>query len=173
MKLAASAYNLYLVRHAIAETRDDIKYPDDAERRLTSKGKRKMEEIAQGLVRLGIEFDWIISSPLVRAKETAEILAQELGYDGDITMSETLAPGGSINALLQMLAKRLEARSVALVGHEPDLSHLLAELVAASDGAGLGFRKGGVALVTFSKNPARGQGELVWMLTPRILRQLV
>ena len=172
MKLAASAYNLYLVRHAVAETRDDTKYPDDAGRPLTSKGKRKMEEISQGLTRLGIEFDWIISSPLVRAKETAKILAQEVAYDGEMTVSETLAPGGSMNALLQMLAKRPEARSVALVGHEPDLSHLLAELVAASDSASLGFRKGGVALVTFSKNPARGQGELVWLLTPKILRQL-
>lgn len=172
MTPAASTYNLYLVRHAIAEPRDDTNYPDDAERPLTSKGKRKMEEVSQGLVRLGVEFDWILSSPLVRARETAEVLAKESSYDGEVTLTETLAPGGSINALLQMLAKRPEARSVALVGHEPDLSHLLAELVAASDSAGLGFRKGGVALVAFSKNPARGQGELVWLLTPKVLRQL-
>ena len=172
MNPPASEYNLYLIRHAIAEQRDETKFSDDAERPLTSKGKRKMEEISQGLVRMGVEMDWVVTSPLERAKQTAEIVAQELGYDGEITESETLAPGGSMNALLQMLAKRPEARSVALVGHEPDLSHLLAELVAASDSAGLGFRKGGVALVTFSKNPARGQGELVWLLTPKILRQL-
>lgn len=172
MKLFRSDYQLFIVRHAVAEARDDKKYANDAERPLTAKGKRKMEDISQGLARLGIEPNWIISSPLERAKETAEVLAKELKYDGDLTLSETLAPGGSTTALLQMLAKRPDARNVILVGHEPDLSRLLGDLIAASDGAGLGFRKGGVALVSFTKNPARGQGTLEWMLTPRILRRL-
>lgn len=172
MKATVSAYELYLVRHAIAETRDNKKFPDDDKRPLTAKGKKRMEEISQGLARLGLEPLWIISSPLLRAKETAEILARELNYNNEVTLSETLAPGGSMNALLQMLAKRPDARTVILVGHEPDLSRLLGELVAASDGAGLGFRKGGVALVSFTKNPARGQGTLEWLATPKILRRL-
>ena len=172
MKDSASAYELYIVRHAIAEQRDDKKYSDDAKRPLSPKGKKRMEEVSQGLARLGVEPVWIVSSPLARAKETDEILARELSYDGEVTLTETLAPGGSTNALLQMLAKRPDARTVIVVGHEPDLSKLLGELVAASDGAGLGFRKGGVALVSFQKNPARGQGTLEWLATPKILRRL-
>lgn len=172
MKASGSAYELYIVRHAIAEARDDKKYSNDDTRPLTAKGKKKMEEVSQGLARLGIEPGWIVSSPLVRAKETADILARELNYDGEVTLSETLAPGGSSTALLQMLAKRADARTAVVVGHEPDVSRLLGELVAASDGAGLGFRKGGVALVSFAKNPARGQGTLEWLLTPKILRRL-
>ncbi|HLW78152.1 MAG TPA: histidine phosphatase family protein, partial [Terriglobia bacterium] len=135
-------------------------------------GKKKMQEVAKGLKRLGVAVDWVVSSPLVRAVETAEIAAAALLEAGPVERSETLSPGGPPEALIAHLAKHPSRRRVLVVGHEPDLSELAARLIGAGRHANLAFKKGGCCLIQFSEFPPRSAGELTWWLTPRVLRKL-
>jgi phosphohistidine phosphatase len=160
----AAGYELYIMRHGIAVERGTAGYADDAKRPLTAEGKKKMQAVTAGLVRVGFDPDWIVTSPLVRAAETAEIVADGLG--------DALRPGGSAEALLTFLAKQPGRRRVLVVGHEPDLSELAARLVGAGRHARLGFKKGGCCLITFDEFPPRSAGQLVWWLTPRLMRKL-
>src|SRR5208283_286770 len=119
-------YELYIMRHGIAVTRGPTTVMDDAKRPLTPEGKQKMGEIASGLVRAGLEIDWVVSSPLVRARETAEIVAEALSSKPPLDSCEALRPGGDPEALITYLAKRSNRRRVLLVGHEPDMGELAA-----------------------------------------------
>jgi phosphohistidine phosphatase len=165
-------YELYVMRHGIAVTRGAASFADDAKRPLTPEGKLKMKEIAKGLLRLGFEVDWILTSPLVRAVETAEIVSDALGAGVATDFAEALKPGGSPEALIAFLARHLDRRRVLVVGHEPDLSEMAARLVGAGRNANLGFKKGGCCLIRFTEFPPKAPGELVWWLTPRVLRKL-
>ena len=137
------------MRHGAAVTRETEGYSDDSKRPLTPDGKRKMQGIAKGLRRLGFVADWIVSSPLVRAVETAEIVAESLGSDVPLDFSNTLSPGGSPEALLGFLGKHADRKRVLVVGHEPDLSELAARLIGAGRRANLAFKKGGCCLIRF------------------------
>jgi phosphohistidine phosphatase len=160
------------MRHGLAVERDVTTVMDDAKRPLTSEGKQKMREIASGLERIGVEADWIVSSPLVRAVETAEIVAEGLGSKPPLDICEALRPGGAPEALIGFLAKRSNRRRVFVVGHEPDLGELAARLIGAGRNASLPFKKGGCCLITFSVFPPKSPGRLVWWLPPRILRKM-
>jgi phosphohistidine phosphatase len=162
---------VYLVRHAIAEVRDPRRFPDDAKRPLTAVGRRKMQRAAQGLAKFGVKVDCIGSSPLLRAVQTAEVLAKEMNYSKPIEMIPALAPGAECGEVIAWLAKHSQNRRVLLVGHEPDLSELL-HLSVANAQFHSGFKKGGVALVTFGGRIAPGQGTLVWLVTPKMLRRM-
>jgi phosphohistidine phosphatase len=165
-------YELYIMRHGIAEERSASTVADDAKRQLTSEGKDKMREIASGLVRAGLEADWIVSSPLARAAQTAEIVADALGSKPPLDFCEALRPGGDPEALITFLAKRSNRRRVLVVGHEPDLGELAARLIGAGRNANMPFKKGGCCLITFSVFPPKAPGRLVWWLTPRVMRKL-
>jgi phosphohistidine phosphatase len=165
-------YELYIMRHGLAVTRDVTTVMDDAKRPLTSEGKQKMREIASGLDRMGAEVDWIVSSPLVRAVETAEIVADVLGSKPPLDTCDALKPGGAPEALIAFLAKRPNRRRVLVVGHEPDLSELAARLIGAGRNAHMPFKKGGCCLVAFSIFPPKSPGRLVWWLPPRVTRKL-
>lgn len=165
-------YELYIMRHGIAVDRGSPDFADDAKRPLTPDGKDKLRRIAKGLVRLGLEADWIVSSPLVRAVETAELVGGELGPSIPVDICNDLAPGGSPEALLSFLAKHSNRRRVLVVGHEPDLSDLAARLMGAGRHANLTFKKGGCCLITFNEFPPKSAGQLVWWLTPRVMRKL-
>src|SRR5690348_12735377 len=121
---------LYLVRHGIAAERGK-EWPDDSKRPLTHKGIARMREIASGLEDLGVQFDLILSSPLLRARQTADLLHQ--GLRGSIPLEETtlLAPGGAPADLIELLRSKKKAERIALVGHEPDLGQLAAFLIGA------------------------------------------
>src|SRR5687767_3201950 len=125
-----SPTTLYLVRHAIAAERGED-WPDDDKRPLTARGVSRFKEAAAGLSRLDVAVDEIFTSPLVRAKQTAEILAA--GVDGKPTVKvlEALAPGHVPSTVMAQLAKVAKRRRIALVGHEPDLGELAAHLVGA------------------------------------------
>jgi phosphohistidine phosphatase len=164
-------YRLYIMRHGPAAA-GGAAYPEDSKRPLTPDGKKKMQEIAKGLKRLGFAADWIVSSPLVRAVETAEIVAASLEASVPLDRSETLSPGGSAEALITYLAKHGSRRRVLVVGHEPDLGQLAARLIGAGRHANLAFKKGGCCLIRFQEFPPRSPGELGWWLTPRVLRKL-
>lgn len=169
-KEASTAYKFYIMRHGAAVARDPGA-TDDAKRPLTPEGKKKMQEIARGLVRLGFEPDWIVSSPLVRAVETAEIVAESLSAKVPLDFADALRPGGSAEALVSFLAKHPGRRRVLVVGHEPDLGQMAARLIDTRH-AHLAFKKGGCCLITFSEFPPKSPGELVWWLTPRVMRKL-
>jgi len=165
-------YELYVMRHGLATARGAATAMDDAKRPLTSEGKQKMGEIASGLVRAGMEADWIVSSPLVRAVETAEIVADALGSKPPLDCCEALGPGGAPEALITFLAKRPNRQRVLVVGHEPDLGELAARLIGAGRNANMPFKKGGCCLITFSEFPPKTPGRLVWWLAPRVMRKL-
>jgi phosphohistidine phosphatase len=159
------------MRHGIAEdcTAD---VPDDASRALTPEGKEKMREIAEGLDRIGVELDWVVSSPLDRAQQTAKIVAQTLSTKPPIELCEALEPGGSFEKLVAFLARHPERRRIMVVGHEPDLGENAARLIGAGRGANMPFKKGGCCLVTFTDTPLNSPGRLIWWMTPAMMRKL-
>ena len=166
-----AGYEFYIMRHGIAVTRGSAGFSDDSKRPLTPEGKKKTKEIASGLTRLGFDVDWIVTSPLVRAVETAEIVAEALQSNVPVDFCDHLRPGGSAEALIAFLAKHPNRKRVLVVGHEPDLSELAARLVGAGRHANLAFKKGGCCLITFDEFPPKSPGQLIWWLTPRLLRK--
>lgn len=164
--------DIYLVRHAIAHDRDSARWPDDSQRPLTPGGEDKFRRGAQGLSRIVSEVEVVLSSPFTRAWRTAELLQDVAGWP-DPVRCEALESGGQATGALEALRKYGAASSVALVGHEPDLSELAAYLLAGEEGAlEINMRKGGVALLTCDGEPSPGATTLEWLLTPKVLRLL-
>jgi len=155
---------LYFLRHGIAADRDEWS-GDDAERPLTAQGRKCMEHEAKALAHLGIEPDRIVTSPLRRAKETAEIVAERLGLDDRLAEDQRLAEGFDVNALAEMLRTYGDVDCLLLVGHEPDFSHTIGRLIG---GARIDLKKGGLARVDIADAASR-EGELVWLLPPKVL----
>ncbi len=155
---------LLLLRHGIAA--DPAPGQADAERPLTEAGRRRTSAVLQRLVQLDWGCDRLLSSPLLRAQQTAE-LALAAGLAPQLELAQALAPGGEAPALLRTLQGHgVSWRRLALVGHEPDLSTLAAGLIGASPGS-LQLKKAGVALLEWS--PAGWQ--LLVLATPRLLVQ--
>jgi phosphohistidine phosphatase len=167
-----TGYVLYVMRHGLAVTRGSVRFSDDARRPLVAEGKEKMREIAEGLKRVGFEVDWIVTSPLVRAVETAGIIAESLASSAPVDVCEAMRPGGSAEDVITFLAKRPSRTRVLVVGHEPDLSELAARLIGAGGHANLALKKGGCCMIRFDEFPPKSPGQLVWWLTPRLLRKL-
>lgn len=165
----ASPTELYLVRHAIAAERGS-EWPDDAKRPLTERGMERFKEVVKGLRRLEVQIDEIFTSPLVRAKQTAELLAAGLEGKPPVKVLEALAPGHTSASVMTQLAKGAKRRRIALVGHEPDLGELAAHLIGA--GRALAFKKGGVCRIDVGSLSARRAATLVWFVPPGLLRQL-
>lgn len=160
---------LYLVRHAIAAERGP-EYPKDEARPLTREGKSRMKEVVAGWRTLNPGLDLILTSPLVRAQSTAEIVRK--GLKGDISLERcpALAPGRSPRDVAAVLAKLKDVSAVALVGHEPDLGQLAAWLVGATEP--IPFKKGGIARIDVPELPPNQNGQLQWHATPKMLRAL-
>jgi phosphohistidine phosphatase len=165
---------LLIVRHAVALERDEWKKlsSDDRERPLTEEGAKKMKKAAKGLKAiLGEEPECLITSPLLRAKQTADIVSNEMP-SAKLVESETLAPEKEVEEFTRFLKNSFTSKTtlVACVGHEPHLNHLVAWLVSKSRN-GIGeLKKGGACLIEFSDEIAAGKGELRWLLTSRQLR---
>lgn len=160
---------LLIVRHAIAFERSARRWPDDAERPLSSRGLTRARQAAAGLQRVAKRPTCVLTSPLRRARETAAILTQFARWP-QASICPQLKPGVAPETLLALLAARNVQRA-ALVGHEPDLGRLLAAcLPGHTDAAAFEFKKMGAALLVFHGAPRVGQGALVWLAPPRILR---
>jgi phosphohistidine phosphatase len=160
---------LYIVRHAIAAERGDD-WPDDDKRPLTEKGIVRFKDGVLGLQWLDVGVDEIFTSPLVRAKQTADLLAAGIVGKPSVKILEALAPGQGPDEVMKQLARVAKRRRIALVGHEPGLGELAAHLVGAK--RPLEFRKGGVCRIDLQGLTENRPGSLVWFVTPRMLRQL-
>ena len=165
------AYQIYIMRHGIAEEHSKDS-PDDAQRKLTPEGREKTREIAQGLKRVEFAVDWIVTSPLARAVETAEIVRDTLKLDAPFDHCDALRPGLNKPVLMKFLCKQPERKRILLVGHEPDLGYLAASLLGVGDEEHLAFKKGGCCLISLEELPPQTPGELVWWLAPRVSRAL-
>ena len=160
---------LYLVRHAIAAERGD-EWPDDTKRPLTKRGISRFRECVTGLGELEVAVDEVFTSPLVRAKQTADILAAGMDRKPPVKMLNALAPGHTAKDVMTQLAKAAKRRRIALVGHEPDLGELAAHLIGAN--RAIPFKKGGVCRVDVESLTSRSVGTLIWFVGPKVLREL-
>jgi phosphohistidine phosphatase len=160
---------LYLIRHGIAADRGK-QWPDDSKRPLTPAGITRLRKEARGLIAMGVTFDQIVTSPLVRTKQTAETLAELFKSKPPIAISDALAPAGTPAAVMQEIAKHVRKARVALVGHEPNMGELAAQLIGAR--AAIAFKKGAICRIDFDVLPPKGVGMLQWFATPRMLRKL-
>ena len=163
--------NLYIIRHAIAVDEGTPEYEDDSQRPLTDKGKKKMRLIAKGLRSIGVEFDLIISSPYVRASETAEILA-EVFKKKEVAFSENLVPMGDPDLLIAEMNEKYSANSIVLVGHEPFLTALISLLISDNAGVDMTIKKGGVCRLSADDLHHTRKATLEWLLTPGILVEM-
>jgi len=165
----ATPTELYLVRHATAADRSG-EWPDDSKRPLTERGIDRFKDAVKGLRRLDVTFDEIFTSPLVRAKQTADLLATGLDGKPPVKVLDALAPGHAPASVMAQLARAAKRRRIALVGHEPDLGELAAHLIGA--GRALAFRKGGICRIDLGSLTSKRAASLVWFLPPAILRQI-
>jgi phosphohistidine phosphatase len=163
--------DLILVRHAIAGEYDPQRWPDDRDRPLTAEGALRFKTAARGLRRIVPTVQVHLSSPLARAWQTAKILEDVARWPA-ARRAEGLASGQSQIRLLEELAPYAAAESVALVGHEPDLSGLASFLIGGGDDARLQLKKGGVIYLRFDGEVQPAAARLLWLLTPAILREL-
>ncbi len=159
---------LYLVRHAIAEETGTPGYEDDSLRPLTEKGREKMKKIAQALRDMGVEPDLIVSSPYVRASQTASILAKELKYKEELSYSDFLVPMGEPNDMIGEINEKFSVDELMLVGHEPNLSSLAGILLAGNPGLSINFKKGGVCCLSVDDLHYDRKAVLEWLVTPKI-----
>jgi phosphohistidine phosphatase len=159
---------ILLIRHATAVPRGRAGM-DDTARSLTPRGAKRFRRAAQGLARVVDRPDALLTSPWLRARETADITA--VAFQGPAPVETAALTGAPFEDLLAALAELGEVGLVALVGHEPWMSELLARLTQAGAPDRLEFRKGGAALVDCPNGPSEG-GRLVFYLPPRVLRRL-
>jgi len=165
--------NLYLLRHGIAVEPGTAGCTVDSERPLTSKGKSRLRTAARAMDRLDLSFDLILSSPFVRARETAEIIARHFKRRKKMAYSDELTPSGDPRLLIQQLNQfRPEPDNVLLVGHEPYLGKLIALLTAGNTSLDIDFKKGGLARLEVEFLLYGRCAKLVWLLTPRHLEML-
>ncbi len=163
---------LLIVRHAIAAQRDGKRWPDDADRPLTAEGVRRARRAAAGLKRITKPPSLVLTSPLIRARDTAAILTQAARWPKAVAC-DALAPGKSPEEVLEVLRRqRANADCIAVVGHQPGLGRLLALCLGGVRPVAFELKKNAVVFLQFEGQPRAGQGMLTALLPPRPLRKL-
>ena len=161
---------LYVLRHGEAAEHGDPKFKNDADRPLTAKGMQRTKALAHALRQMEISFDLICSSPLVRARETAEIVERGLRLNGRIELTGQLAPTGDMERLVEQLnGARPAPKTVLLVGHEPYLSSLISLLCAGGANLAMTLKKGGLCRLDVQQLRCARCASLEWLLPPRLL----
>jgi phosphohistidine phosphatase len=164
---------LLIVRHGVAEDKEEFAKggkPDD-ERPLTAKGRKKMKRAAGGLRVVAPEIEVLATSPLVRAKQTAEIVAS--AYDRKVdTVASVLRPDSPVEAFIDWLEPPSEDAVVCVVGHEPHLSGLATWLMCGGTKSRLELAKGGACLLSFDGAPKKSGATLMWLLTSKQLEAI-
>jgi phosphohistidine phosphatase len=162
---------LYILRHAEAGKRLSAQ-ARDIERSLTAEGKEELEDVARAISRLKIKPDHIISSPLNRARETATIVAKALKTKEKVEVWDELKPEGSKQELFKRLSALSPEASVLCVGHEPYLTQAINDIMGHQGIANVVLRKSGLARVSIRAFTPKAEGELRWLLTPRLLKRM-
>lgn len=159
---------LFIVRHGIAQDSQDL---PDAQRALTEEGRRKTRLVARGLKAVDCRPQRVISSPLPRAEQTAQIMAELLCPEAPLETSDLLKPGADVETLISRLTS-LDESSVMLVGHMPDVAVLACMLLTKQGFFDIVFKKAGVCCVTFEGPVAAGTGSLQWLMQPAQMQVL-
>lgn len=162
--------DLLIIRHAIAFERDRNRWREDADRPLSPAGVRRARKAAAGLKELTRRPQRLLTSPLVRARQTAQILTHSAGWP-EAEECPQLSPGEPALAVLALLAKG-RGKLTAVVGHQPGLGHLLAACLLGGGSLPVEMKKNAVACVSFEGAPRAGHAALKWLATPRMLRAL-
>lgn len=161
---------IYVVRHGIAIDREDPKCPPDPERYLTEEGVEKTKRVAAGVAALSATADVLLSSPYVRAMQTAEIFATALDYPKQkIRQTDLLLPGAEPTLLFRELAKDKHHSTLFIFGHAPQLDDVIATALGSKHHM-TSLKKAGVALLEL-KRVSPPNGQLVWLATPKLLRR--
>ena len=166
--------NLYFLRHGLAVEGDAFNYASDAARRLTPKGKKNLRAVAAALRAMEPRLDMIWSSPLMRARQTAEIIAAKLKLKKRLALADELKPGGAAKKLVQKINElKSMPENILLVGHEPDFSEFISLFVTGQTGDGFALKKGGLAKLEIEKLRPGKCAILAWLLTPGQMKLMV
>jgi phosphohistidine phosphatase len=167
--------NLYIVRHAIAEPlAGNSSEAQDSQRPLTDQGRKKFRKIARGLAGIGVQIDMILTSPYLRAADTAKILRKKLDLGKDqLAVMQDIAPGGDAARLIRDIGQKYgNLAGVAIVGHEPGLSGLISTLLSGDPSLPITLKKGGVCCLTVDKLTYGRCATLEWLMAPSQLENL-
>jgi phosphohistidine phosphatase len=165
-----SLLEIFVLRHGEAGVRVDESGKDDA-RSLTRDGRTEIEAIASSLSGLGVELDLVVTSPLPRALQTAEIIARQFKVLNKLEQWVELKPLGEAESVYRRLSIQKARLSLLMVGHEPQLSGMIGEIVAGNSHVNLILKKGGLAKIEILGFKPRITGELRWLLTPRLMKK--
>ncbi|MEE8409989.1 MAG: phosphohistidine phosphatase SixA [Myxococcota bacterium] len=157
------ALSVYLLRHGRAEAGGS---KADADRALTEEGQAEVQAAARALGLQGVTFDWGLSSPLLRAKQTAELVWKELGLSAPLETVKALACGAAPAAVVAEIARVADDGAVLVVGHMPDLVHVAGYLLRPDGGSIAGFVPGAMIRIDFANGARKGAGRLEWMRSP-------
>jgi phosphohistidine phosphatase len=161
---------LYLLRHGLAVEPGTAGITRDSDRPLTPEGCRKLKAVTAAMQAMELSFEVILSSPFVRARQTAEIVAQAFEAEKRLQLAEELACGGNVRELLRRLAASVPVpESVLLVGHEPDLSELVSMLCTGEPKLAVSFKKGGLCRLSVESLRHGRCATLDWLLTPKLM----
>jgi len=164
---------LYILRHAIAVTRGTEGFPHDQDRPLTDKGRAKLGRVVRGMNALGLAFDLILTSPYLRALQTAEVVATAMGAGKTLERTPQLAPDGDPRALIrQLTSRRPPSERILLVGHEPSLSALISVLVSGDERAVITLKKAGLCKLVVQTLRYGRCASLEWLLAPAQMERL-
>lgn len=155
---------LLIIRHADAEQQAT----SDFERALTGKGRKQSKKLAEFLARQEVKLDHIVSSPLLRSRQTAGILQETLCPDKEVEVEDALTCGMTPEEAFEVMWRFDENACVALVGHEPDLSRLVSNLIGCDSNWNISMKKAACAAF-FVEHVARGGGTLLWLIRPKLL----
>lgn len=164
---------IHLLRHGIAVDRGAHSFRDDSHRPLTPEGIKRTRKVAKALAALKLSFDAVLTSPYVRAKQTADIVAEVLKIPQKLRLSNALAPGGKPRELMDELRRQCKSSSkVLLVGHEPDMSRLASLLISGKPDADITLKKAGLCVLDAGELVAGRCASLGLLLSPRVLLRL-
>jgi phosphohistidine phosphatase len=160
--------NLYVLRHGIAAEPGAPGYEKDSDRPLIPRGERQLRQIAAAMKKMDLRFDLILSSPFLRARQTAAIIVESLTLKKQPGFSDALTPDGNPKALIRQLNELMPVpENILLVGHEPCLGKLIALLAAGNTSLEIDFKKGGLCKLEAEYLLYGRCAKLVWLLTPR------
>lgn len=170
VKKGKVALDLFVLRHGEAGVPLDDPSKDD-NRPLSREGRRETEEVARSMSKLGIELELIASSPIPRAFQTAEVVAREYKKQNKLETWNELKYSAETESLYHKLASQKPGSSILIVGHEPHLSNMIAEIIAGTSQVNLVLKKSGLARLGILSFKPKITGELRWLLTPKLMRK--